>query len=185
MTAIGSPVHDLPIPVIETDRLILRAPRGADFAAIAAFSADPVRTQFIGGAQTQTMDVWRGFMSVIGHWMWRGYGFWSVEEKATGALVGRVGLINHPDWPEPELGWHVFAEAEGRGIAYEAAMAARRYAADHLGLPRLISLIDPANTRSRALADRMGAQVETEFEVLGKPCLIYRHPDPREVSDAA
>lgn len=177
MTAIGQRTHDLPIPVLETDRLILRAPEPQDFAAVCAFSADADRMRFLGGIVTDEDLVWRSFTSTIGHWMWRGYGMWAVAEKASGASVGRVGVINHLKWDEPEIGWHIFSGFEGKGYAHEAALVARQYAADTWGLDRLISYIDPENARSRALAERLGATVEREKpEFYGAPILVYRHP---------
>ncbi|MBR9764920.1 MAG: GNAT family N-acetyltransferase [Rhodobacteraceae bacterium] len=180
MTALGQRIHDLPIPVLETERLILRGPEPQDFEPFCAFSADADRMRFLGGPVTDEDLVWRSFISTIGHWMWRGHGLWSVEEKASGQAVGRVGVINHLKWDEPEIGWHIFAEHEGKGFAYEAALTARRYAADTWGLDRLISYIDPANTRSRALAERLGATVEREKpEFYGEPILVYRHPSAK------
>ncbi|WP_163847362.1 GNAT family N-acetyltransferase [Pseudooceanicola aestuarii] len=183
MTALAPPALELPIPVIKTERLILRAPRAGDYDAVGDFMRDPDRTRHLGGPATEEFDIWRAYLSVVGHWMWRGYGLWTVADKTTDKALGRVGMIHHVMWPEAELGWHVFTGAEGRGIAHEAALAARLHAAEHFGLPRLISQIHPDNTRSRALAERMGAVVERETTLLGDPCLIYRHPDPRDTAD--
>lgn len=177
MTALATCATQLPIPVIETERLIMRGPEPQDFDAIETFLADADRSQYIGGPVTDRDQVWRGFLSTIGHWMWRGYGMWTLAEKDSGATVGRVGIINQLKWDEPEIGWHVFADFEGKGYAHEAALAARQHAADHFGLDRLISYIDPANARSRALAERLGAVVERERpEFYGTTVLVYRHP---------
>ncbi|WP_375173897.1 GNAT family N-acetyltransferase [Pseudooceanicola sp.] len=175
------PVHAIPVPVIETERLVLRAPEGRDFPAVVAFQMDAERTKYIGGPAQSEFEVWGGFCRAIGHWIWNGYGFWTLEEKSTGQAVGRVGLLNHLGWPEPEIGWHMFAAGEGRGLAHEAALALREHAAQTLGLDRVISLIHPENIRSRALAERLGATVEKETELLGDPCLIYRHPSVGEM----
>ena len=178
------PVLSLNIPVIETERLVLREPREADLPAIAAFNASE-RAAFIGGgAANVSRDGprgaewagWRIITSSLGHWLLRGFGFWTVEDRATVRPAGRVGFLHHAVWPEPELGWQVFEGFEGKGCAYEAAMAARSAGARLFGLDRVISHIDPANARSIRLAERMGATVEREGEVLGKPCLVYRHP---------
>jgi len=170
------PVHTIPVPRIETERMVLRGPEGRDFPAVFAFSMDAERTKFIGGPAASEFDAWGGFCRAIGHWMWNGYGFWTLEEKATGDAVGRIGIINHFGWPEPEIGWHMFANGEGRGLAFEAAAKIRNYAASAFGLDHLISQIHPDNIRSRTLAERLGAIVEQETELLGEPCLIYRHP---------
>lgn len=170
-----APLFALDIPVIETERLILREPRLSDMDAMVAFYAGEERTRFIGGS-IDAFQVWGRLAGQIGHWALRGYGMWMVEERATGATVGRIGLIYPETWPEPELGWHVFDGFEGRGYAYEAASAARDTAAAQFGLTGLISLIDPENTRSQALARRLGARVEREMEFMGHPCEVWRHP---------
>lgn len=167
----------LDIPVIETDRLRLRAPSETDLEAEAAFFATE-RSAFVGGPLMRD-EVWRAIASLLGHWVIRGYGFWAVDETATGTYCGRVGLWNPEAWPEPEIGWTLMEAAEGRGIALEAALAARDYAYTTLGWTTAVSSIDPKNTRSAALAERMGARYEYDythprFGVMN----IWRHPGP-------
>lgn len=168
-------VAALNIPVLATERLILRAPRESDLEAMLAFNAS-ARAGFLGGGAARQV-VWRSLLSNIGHWALRGFGFWTVETRA-GEIVGRCGVVFHDEWPEPELGWHLFDGHEGRGYAMEAALAARADAAIRLGLPPLMSLIDAANARSIALALRMGAVPESEIiePYLRTPVRLYRHP---------
>lgn len=162
----------LPIPVLDTERLTLRAPREADFVAALAFNDSP-RVQFLGG-KLERRWVWRGILANIGHWALRGYGFYSVDTK-DGAFVGRVGVIFHDGWDEPELAWHLFDGYEGKGYAQEAAIAARAdYHARISGAP-LISYVNVDNTRSAALAQRLGAQVEKTFHDDGAVINVYRH----------
>lgn len=163
------------VPVIETARLILREPRLSDLDAFVAFGASE-RSRFVGGPM-EPWQSWNWLLITIGHWHVRGYGWWMLEDKASGAVAGRVGLGNHLDWPEPELGWHLYEGFDGRGLAYEAAIAARDHAQNQMGLGPLVSLIDPENTASCRLAERMGAVVERQdFILRGHSCLIYRHP---------
>lgn len=161
-------------PVVETEDLILRGYREEDFDAFAAFGASD-RARFVGGPQDRWVS-WRSFMAGIGHWTLRGYGMWMVEHRATGKVAGRVGMIFNDGWDEPELGWHIYDGFEGKGYAYQATIAARRYSARHFGLDRVISYIDPENTRSVALAERLDASFERAGEVLGHPCQVWRHP---------
>ncbi|MDU8912937.1 GNAT family N-acetyltransferase [Aestuariicoccus sp. MJ-SS9] len=163
------------IPTVETDRLILREQRLSDLDAFVAFFAGD-RAQFVGGP-CDRVDVWRMFCSGAGHWQLRGYGIWHVADRETGAPMGFTGVLNHIDWPEPELAYTIFDRYEGKGIAFEAASAARRAAATHFGLTRLISLIAPENTRSQALARRLGAAPERDTEIRGHACTIWRHPE--------
>ncbi len=167
----------LQIPALDTERLILRGPREEDFEAVLAFQASP-RTEFIGGPSTDRWQAWRGFLAQFGHWALRGYGFFTCELRATGQVVGRVGVINHEMWPEPELGWHLFDGFEGKGYATEAAFAARNWAFQEHGLGPLVSHLHPDNTASIALAERLGATFEREADLLGEHHLIYRHPRP-------
>lgn len=162
------------VPVIKTDRLILRAPRLSDLEAITAFTTSD-RARFVGGPSPDWYG-WTSLTSVIGHWVLRGFGWWMVEDKASGATAGRVGIGYHADWPEPELGWHIYEGFEGKGIAHEAALAARHHAHHVMGLGPVISLIHSENLRSRRLAERLGAVVEGETVIRETPCLIYRHP---------
>lgn len=163
------------VPVVETERLILREPRLSDLDAVAAFMASD-RAVFVGGPKDRQQS-WRGLLAGLGHWLARGYGYWTVEDRATGAVAGRVGVHFHAvDWPEPELGWHLFDGFEGQGYALEATRAAREAAARHAGLTRLISLVAPGNTRSQALAARLGAVIEGTMTVMGQQALVYRHP---------
>ncbi|ARJ70773.1 GNAT family N-acetyltransferase [Paracoccus contaminans] len=173
------------IPVIETERLILREPREADLPAVAGFYASE-RSVFVGGGSAVVgrdgprgadWAAWRGTSSALGHWLLRGYGSWTIELRATGQVAGRAGFLNPTVWSEPELGWQVYEGFEGQGIAYEAALAARAAGPRLFGLNGVISHIDPANARSIRLAERLGATFERNAELLGKPCQIWRHPE--------
>ncbi len=162
------------IPTVETERLILRAPVIEDLPAMTAFFATE-RSHLVGGPKSE-FDCWRSLMSRFGHWATMGYGGWHIAERTSGVFAGWIGIVNAPGWDEPELGWAILEEFEGKGIAFEAACAARAYAAQNLGVNGPISYIDHANTRSRALAERMGATYEREGKVMGLPCQVWRHP---------
>ena len=169
------------IPVIETERLRLRGPKSSDFEHVAEFFADAERAIGFGGQQTRN-EAWRWFASNLGHWTLRGFGFWIVETKA-GVPVGMVGLWEPEGWPEPELGYVMFAAGEGKGFAFEAATAARNHAYTVLGFTTLSSNIFPGNQRSVALAERMGAVKEREYENVSHGTeMVYRHPAPEAIA---
>ncbi|SDZ73823.1 GNAT family N-acetyltransferase [Rubrimonas cliftonensis] len=165
------------IPVIRTERLTLRAPKISDFEAYAAFRASE-RTAHVGGPMDRE-TAFDSFSALIGHWSLRGFGRWIVADSRSDAPLGYVGPYFPEDWPEPEIAWTVFAGAEGRGVAFEAAQAARAYAYGTLGWTTAISLTTPGNARSMALAQRMGCVREGEFahQSMG-PLLVWRHPGP-------
>ena len=162
-------------PKLTTARLILRGPERADLPAFTRFmtSAPSMVAQGETGTEQQA---WFGFLAGVGHWHWHGFGFFIVVEQQTGLPVGRVGLIKHSDWPEIELAWHLFEGAEGKGFATEAALAVRVWAVDMLKLDRLYSYIDQSNTRSQAVAKRLGAQTDGTRAPHEPEAEIWIHP---------
>lgn len=147
------------IPILRTERLILRAPELEDFEPYAAFMAGG-RAGFVGGPLTRR-DAWRSFAGVLGHWGLRGFGRWMAVEREGDRPAGLVGLHFPESWPEPEIAWTVFDGFEGRGLAFEAARCVRDHVFAAMGWRRVISLIHRENARSAALATRLGAVAES------------------------
>ena len=141
--------------------MILRDYRPADFDDFAAFFQSE-RSRFIGGPVTREL-AWRGLAAPVGHRAPRGYGFRAEEDRAAGQFCGHVGLWFPEGWPEPEVGWVMMGRAEGRGIAREAAEAARDYAFGPLGWTTAISAIDPGIARSIRLAEGMSCRRAGDF----------------------
>ena len=108
------------IPVLDTPRLTLRAPKLADLPTLTAFY-ETARSQMVGGPRTAT-ETFTSLTSRIGHWALHGYGLWHLEDRSNGDFLGWVGIINAPGWDEPELAWTVFAHGEGKGFAFEACL---------------------------------------------------------------
>ena len=170
-----------PAPRLETRDLVLRGPEKRDLAPFTQWVTTSSRMAHVGG-NGSAQDAWRGFIAGIGHWQWHGYGFFTLEDRATGQTAGRVGLLNHVEWPAPELAWHLFDGYEGRSLAYQAACAVRYWAGTAFGLSSLISLIAPENARSAALAQRLGASAGEMVNVGGENVVIFTHlahDDPR------
>ena len=150
------------IPTIETERFRLRAPQMSDLDAYTAFCTS-YRSVGVGGPFTEAQSFQR-LAALIGHWGLRGFGRWMVADKTTDEPLGVVGLMHPSDWPETEIAWTVFEKAEGKGVAHESALAARTYGYEMLGLKTLISCTMAGNTRAEALAQRMGATRDADFE---------------------
>lgn len=160
-------------PRLETERLILRTWSEDDFEEYAALCADPEVMRFLGGRTFDRLEAWRHLAFMVGHWEMRGYGPFAVEEKASGELVGRIGFLNPVGWPAFELGWTLARKFWGYGYASEGARRALTYAWEELDKDHVISLIDPQNTSSIKVAERLGETVEGKTELLGRDVLIY------------
>lgn len=148
-----------------------------DFDAFAAFRMSD-RTRHIGGPCTRT-QAFDKLGELIGHWHLRGYGRWIAADKQTDEPLGVIGPFFPADWPEPEIAWSVFEGAEGRGLALEGARASLDYVYNTLGWTTAVSCTIAANTRSQALAARLGATREDDYTTAdGIVLQVYRHQGP-------
>lgn len=174
--------HLTDIPVLETERLTFRAPIAADFEMFCAFALSE-RAQFVGGGPDKdTGHAWRMLATIIGHWQLRGYGCFAVVRKDTGAPIGSMGPWHPEPITEKELSWTIWdPSAEGKGFAYEALSAIRRHCYADLGWSTAVSFIDAANTRSAALAKRLGCVIDAATTGPHPDDIVYRHPSAAEV----
>jgi RimJ/RimL family protein N-acetyltransferase len=130
--------------------------------ALAAINAEPSAVEFLNDGIPYTAEESRRQSErFAAHWASHGFGLWAVEHGEE--TLGFTGLA-HPLWfpqyaAEVEVGWRLHPAAWGHGYATEAARAALA-AATHLELERLIATIDPANTRSIAVATRLGMTLD-------------------------
>ncbi|MCX7889525.1 MAG: GNAT family N-acetyltransferase [Rhodobacteraceae bacterium] len=172
------PLHGT--PVLETGRLVLRAPSPGDFEPCAAFLMSD-RARFVGGPLTRP-NAWRAMCHLTGHWVHRGFGMFIFSDRsAPDVPLGMAGPWFPEGWPEHEIGWSVWQPgAEGRGFAFEAAAAARDWAFGTLGWRTAVSYIDRRNARSIALAERLGARPDPEarWPFPEDDNVVYRHPAP-------
>lgn len=165
---------------LETGRLRLRMFREDDLDAYAAMCADPDVMRYIGaGGPLTRADTWRQMATFLGHWQLRGYGMWAVEERATGALVGRIGFHYPEGWPDFECGWLLARASWGKGYATEGARRALQHAFTELGRERVISLIRPDNAASIRVAERLGETREGLVTLFGSEALVYGIPRER------
>jgi len=166
------------VPYLHTARLTLREYRREDFDAFAAHCADPVSAAHLVPADRQT--AWRIFCSQAGLWLIHGAGWWAIEEKETGQLIGSVGAFFREESSVMELGWNTYRAFWGRGFANEAAAAALHHALAIRREPKVRALIASANASSLRVAERLGLAYEADTEIYGKAVGIYT----REQEDA-
>lgn len=160
-------------PIIETERLLLREPILGDWPGFAELMGSE-RARFMGGPFSHGA-AWGVFCHGIALWHLFGVGNLSIELRETGQCLGQIEINQGPRFPEPELGWQVLDAFEGKGYAYEAAIAMRDWAFRECKLTTLVSYIDPDNARSIRLAERLGATIDEHAPKQDPGDLVYRH----------
>ena len=168
-----APGATVTIPTLHTPRLTLRAPRLEDFEHWAAFFASD-RSVFERGRKSRE-DAYVTWATDVALWQLRGYGAFGVEDRATGAYLGEVGIYQPEGFPGPELGWFTIPEAEGKGIAFEAAQAVIGWLKETRDWPFVTSIIDPNNARSIALGLRLGGAIDTTLPGIDPGDVVIRH----------
>lgn len=170
-------------PELATARLRLRRWDKRDRAPFAALNADPRVMEHFPGclSAVQSRDLIR---RIEEHFEEHGFGLWAVDRLDGGGLLGFTGL-QVPEFeaaftPCVEVAWRLAFEHWGRGYATEAARAAVDFAFAHLALDEVVSFTVPANSRSRAVMQRLGMRLDDPrgFE---HPALPVGHPLRRHV----
>lgn len=169
----------LQIPSLETPRLLLRGHRPADFEACAALWGDPRVTQHITGRPQTREETWARLLRYAGHWTWLGFGYWVVEERASGAFVGEVGFadfrrqIDPPLEGRPELGWVVAPATQGQGYATEALRTALAWADSSLPAAETCCIVAPENAASLRVAAKLGYRESVRTTYKGDPTVVF------------
>ena len=160
------------VPDITTDRLTLRMPRLSDWPMLGPIWTTD-RAIHIGGPMSAE-DAWLDFNQCVAGWILRGHGAMTICDKTTGDVLGLAVLGHEYGDPDPELGWLLTAEAEGKGYATEAAAALKMLGQQIYG-DALASYIADGNAASARVADRLGA-VKSGVHPADAAVAIYRYP---------
>ncbi|QNK02642.1 GNAT family N-acetyltransferase [Dyella telluris] len=167
------------VPVIETERLRLRAHRAEDHAERLAIWSDAEVTRFIGGRALTGEEVWRRFLQYMGLWNVLGYGYWAVEEKSTGRYIGDIGFADFMRDMEPsllgmlEFGWVLAPHVHGKGYASEAVAAAVAWGEANFAGRRAVCIISPDNLPSIRVAEKAGFTRWQDTTYHGSPTIVF------------
>jgi RimJ/RimL family protein N-acetyltransferase len=162
---------------VTTERLFGRRPEPGDLEDYVRIFTDPRVDEDLWPADLRTSDKVAAILKgSIEHWDRWEFGPWTVLERGTERIVGRVGLEYTTKFghPEVEVEWFIDPDAWGRGYATEMAQEAVRAAFTTLGLDELISYTTPDNTASRAVMEKLGMTYERDVENAGMPHVLYR-----------
>jgi RimJ/RimL family protein N-acetyltransferase len=154
------------LPDVTTERLQLsRWDARVHGAGLEALNARPDAVRYLNdGVPYTPAESAAQSARFAAHWAEHGFGLWGATLLFTGEVIGFVGLA-HPLWfparaHEVEVGWRLHPAFWGKGYATEAGHAALAAASTHLGLTRVIAVIDPGNTPSIAVATRLGLTLQ-------------------------
>ena len=165
-------------PILQTDRLTLTAPTAQNAEDLITFYATE-RSAWIGGPMDRagSIDL---LTKVTEHWDKQGFGLFWIDITGEDTTCGMTGVGYPEHIPEAELMWAIWDEKyEGRGIATEAAIAARDFYYTTTGSKTVVSYIHPDNARSIAMAERLGAAVDESAPTPNNnDSIVYRHPAP-------
>lgn len=168
------------IPVLETERLILREHRAEDLADYTCLWSQDEMVRYITGKPLDRQDCWGRIMRFRGMWEMIGYGFWIIEDRQTGRLIGEAGLMDAKRVIEPSLdgtietGWALLPSVQGKGLAGEAMRAALHWAdRNHPGTQQSC-IIDARNAASIRLASRLGFRETTRGDFRNVALVHYR-----------
>ncbi|MEM7223896.1 MAG: GNAT family N-acetyltransferase [Pseudomonadota bacterium] len=160
--------------ILETERLLLRRFVPEDAKAMEGIFCDPEVMYFEDVESPEWVRAWLKRMIEECYPTW-GFGMWAVQEKASGDVIGYCGLSRFPDRCEPheaELGYRLMRKHWGKGIATEAVRPTCEFGLKVLGLSRIVAMIDPGNTASLRVAQKLGMRYQREVMFDG-----YTHPD--------
>ena len=162
---------------VTTERLRGRRPEPGDLLEYVRIFTDPRVDEDLWPADLRTSDQVAAILKgSIEHWERWEFGPWTVLERGSERIVGRVGLEYTTKFghPEVELEWFIDPDAWGRGYATEMAQEAVRAAFTTLGLDELIAYTTPDNTASRSIMEKLGMTYERDVENAGMPHVLYR-----------
>jgi RimJ/RimL family protein N-acetyltransferase len=150
------------MPILETERLLLRTWVLEDAEEAFGFYADPEVMRFLGdGKPFADVEVVRERIALrTAHQEQHGYSLWAAVEKETGRLVGACGLYRLEGGPEVEVGYHLARAVWGKGYATEGASACLQYGFQRVGLERIVGVVDPNNHASRRVLEKIGLRFE-------------------------
>ncbi len=145
-----------PAWILRTGRLVMTPVGGHDLPHLRALKSDPqVFAVMLGGVRgpaETSAELARDVMA----WGTNGFGIWTVKERTGSRFVGIAGLEERPDGRGIALRFALEPDAQGRGLAREAAGAALRFGHGQANLSRIVAVARESNVASLHVLGAIG-----------------------------
>ena len=173
------------IPVLKTERLILRGHKPSDFPEFAAMRADPEVARYTTGKPIDEEEAWSKFLTCLGLWANLGYGYWAIADKKSDRYIGEAGFgdfkrdIKPSIRGVPEAGWVLTSKVHGKGYGSEAVEAILSWADQNFSDPRTVCIVDGGNPASVKLALKNGYSEFARADLEGEEVILMERYAPK------
>lgn len=164
------------LPIIDTSRLLIRPRTIQDLEQCVAMDRDPLVTKYVPGPWSDAAKHRAFVLSRMNCVYPDGLGYWSVMKKEeTKAFLGWILLLPYQKIAdEIEIGWRFIPRSWGKGFATEAASAVLQHAFETLRLEYIVADIDPRNTASIRVAEKIGMRFTENRNFDGEMARSYQ-----------
>lgn len=166
--------RELPWDILETERCLIRETTVKDVEDFYRIYSDSSITQFMEPLYEdpeEERSYARDYIRQV--YAFYDFGIWTVAEKVSGEVIGRAGLCYREGFEEPELGFVIAADRQGRGLATEVCSAILQYGYEELGFERILAFVQPDNEASRRVCDKLGMTDSGRVMLQGQEYVVY------------
>ena len=162
--------------ILQTSRLGFRPYRASDEELLLPVFADQYAAQFYP-AMAQAEGITRWINWNLRNYDEYGFGLWALELLESGQFIGDAGITYQTveDQKVLEIGWHIHPNFRALGYATEAGRECLHFGFNSLQAATLSSIVDPSNTASIKVAQRVHAQHRHYQGKSGQMHLYYTH----------
>jgi ribosomal-protein-alanine N-acetyltransferase len=162
------------IPTIKTDRLILRPFTEHDAEGLHRILAQEGVLRYFPSTDPPPLDrVQKFIVAQLARWEEHGFGWWAVEPKSKGGIIGWNGLQYLTETEEVEIAYLLAKPPWGKGLATEGAREGLKYGFETLELERIVGIVHPENIASQRVLEKLGLTFANEAEYFGMN--VYRY----------
>ena len=161
--------------ILETPRLIIRYFSIRDLEALVPILGDAKVMEFSIIGVHDKKQIRQFIEQRLLSYLTSGFGLYALIHKQDRELIGYCGFFVQKvgDRQEVEIGYRLASKYWGRGLATEAARAIYQYGRERFNFKRFICLIEPANSRSIRVAQKLEMKYEKNIIYHGIDVEMY------------